>query len=200
MLHNYCKGFPCTYLVGTKHQDCQANYLKFRNHSRHPARKCRSLTDRYVVFVLMLLALVIILGSWHQLPAEAGSYTQHGHKDFYPLFPFSSQVMEYFPREEVGNSCHGSTCILSVPASGRSDGWSDGWRQHTLHDVCFTCLGMGSCRSAADPQVWDLGPRPCSVWYNPTVLHTDQPFHSKETWLVQYLNNKSFLFLLCWTT
>lgn len=62
MLHNYFKGFPCTYVVVTKHQDCKANYLKVRNHSRHPARKCRFLKDRYVVFALTLLDLVIILG------------------------------------------------------------------------------------------------------------------------------------------
>lgn len=31
-LRDYHKDFPCTDLVGSKHRDRKANYLKFRNH------------------------------------------------------------------------------------------------------------------------------------------------------------------------
>lgn len=84
--------------------------------------------------------------------------------------------------------------LAAVPGSGRGDGWSGGWRQHTLHVVWVTSLGMGS---AKEPQVWDLGPRSSSVWYNPTALQTNQPFYSKETQLVQNLKKKKASYLPC---
>lgn len=47
------------------------------------------------------------------------------------------------------------------------------------------------------PLVWNLGPSPSSVWYNPTALHTNCVFHNNETQLVQNLKQKYFLNSLC---
>ena len=172
-LRNYHKDFSCTHLVSAKCQNRKDNYLKVGNHSRHLPSTCRFLSDRYVVFEL--IALVIIVRFCQQLPAEAGCYTLRGQREE-DVVLFLGRFWSNFQQAkwEVPGT--------GAPGSGRGDRQSDGWGQHTLHIIWFIYLGSGSVEAL---HVWDLGPWSNSVWYNPTTTHTNQPFYSKETQLVQ---------------